>query len=65
MDEHEVEVLTYRAFRERQTRREWEKRRRAKEQVGLLETAENRGRPALLWIRNAGEWVSDQIARTF
>jgi hypothetical protein len=65
MDEQEAEILTYRAFRERQTRLEWETRRRAEERIASFEAVETRGRPALLWIRNAGEWVSDQIARTF
>jgi len=64
MDEPESEVLTYRAFRERQTQLDWERRRRAYEDVGSLEgAAEGPARSGLWWIRSAGEWVSDQFWR--
>jgi hypothetical protein len=65
MDEPELEILTYRAFRDRQTQLDWQKRRRAYEQVGYLAgDAEARHRDGLWWIRSAGEWVSDQFRRT-
>lgn len=65
MDEPELEILTYRAFRDRQTRLEWEKRRQAYEHVGRFPgDAEAPHRAGLWWIRSAGEWVSDQFWRT-
>jgi hypothetical protein len=64
MDEPELEVLTYRAFRDRQTQLDWERRRRAYEHAGSLDGArEGLNRPGLWWIRSAGEWVSDQFRR--
>lgn len=63
MDDQELEILTYRAFRDREVRLEWERRRRARECFDSKDLAANdRGR--LWWIRSAGEWVSDQVRRS-
>jgi hypothetical protein len=65
MDEPELEVLTYRAFRDRQIQLEWERRRLAYEHFGSLHAAASRRtRSGLWWVRSAGEWVSDQLWRT-
>jgi len=65
MDEPELEVLTYRAFRDRQTQLDWEKRRRAYEDVGSWTgVTDGHSRSTLEWIRSAREWVSDQFWRT-
>lgn len=64
MDEPELEILTYRAFRDRQTQLDWDRRRRLYEHIGSLEpVAQGHARPGLWWIRSAGEWVSEQIWR--
>jgi hypothetical protein len=64
MDSQQPEILTYRAFRDREARLEWEKRRRMHECFGGLEPAANdRSRSGLWWIRSAGAWVSDQVRR--
>lgn len=63
MDEPELEILTYRAFRDRQTQLDWERRRRAYEHAGLA-GGKARPRSGLWWIRSAGEWVSEQFWRT-
>jgi hypothetical protein len=65
MDEPELEVLTYRAFRERQTQLDWERRRRMYEDLGSWKgVTEGHDRSTLGWIRSAREWVSDQLWRT-
>jgi hypothetical protein len=64
MDESEFEIMTYRAYRDRQTQLSWERRRRAYEHLGHFAQAADAGqRSALWWIRSAGEWVSDQFWR--
>jgi hypothetical protein len=64
MDEPELEIMTYRAYCDRQTQLSWERRRRAYEQVGYFEADADAGqRSGLWWIRSAGEWVSDQLWR--
>jgi hypothetical protein len=64
MDAQELEILTYRAFRDRQARLEWEKRLRAYEcRDSLAGAAGEEGPKGLWWIRSAGEWVSDRLWR--
>jgi hypothetical protein len=62
--EPESEVLTYRAYRERQTLRAWERRRSAYEDSGSVVHFAGGARGALNWLRDKMERLSGEIARS-
>lgn len=63
-NELEPEVLSYRAFQDRELLLAWKQRRRSYELTGMVEAAEDsRVAPALGWIRDMVGRLSEGVAR--